>query len=330
MQHLVSIIMPAYNADKYIAQSIQSVLEQTYQNWELIIVDDGSTDRTAQIVQDFLSLDDRIKYVFQLNKGLGSARNKGINNSTGELIAFLDSDDLWIKEKLELQVRRMEETKADLVFSDGFIFPEHDGTDETVSFQTIIGKFAGADMFSLSFVRNRIPVLSVLTRRETLNQVGLFDEDRRCHGAEDYDLWLRMAKHGAVFYGMKEKLVRYRIHTEAMSRNEVEMLKAWNTVLSRHKRDGSLSKKVKQDRYRELNQQLAAIFIDKGRSIDAVRYLKELPTQNKLDFMKPLLAAQASAYTTWTKALLNRCYCSGVYRTKCALKMVGINLGGMR
>src|SRR5919106_5413407 len=98
--NLVSVIMPAYNAEKYIAGSIRSVIVQTYSDWELIVVDDGSTDSTATVVQEFVARDPRIKYIFQENGRLGKARNTGIRNSSGPLIAFLDSDDLWVPIKL--------------------------------------------------------------------------------------------------------------------------------------------------------------------------------------------------------------------------------------
>jgi teichuronic acid biosynthesis glycosyltransferase TuaG len=101
--------MPAYNAEKYIGDSIKSVLAQTYSNWELIVVDDGSTDGTAAVVREFVDRDNRIKYFYQENGRLGKARNTGIGHAAGPLIAFLDSDDLWVETKLEAQTRAMTE-----------------------------------------------------------------------------------------------------------------------------------------------------------------------------------------------------------------------------
>src|SRR5713226_1405415 len=167
-QPLISIIMPAYNAERYIAASIESVLSQTYDNWELIIVDDGSRDQTVQIAQGFSASDDRIKYVFQRNRKLASARNTGIRNSTAHLIAFLDTDDLWLSEKLELQVKVSEATGADVVFTDGFIFSDNAAT-EGRSFAPITGRFSGAEIFPHLFNANFIPVLSVLARRDVLH-----------------------------------------------------------------------------------------------------------------------------------------------------------------
>src|SRR2546430_979121 len=119
---LVSVIMPAFNAERHIVESIQSVLSQTLPDWELVVVDDGSTDNTAEILRTFVSADARIKYVYQPNGRLGKARNTGFQHSSGGLIAFLDSDDLWLPEKLELQVTALAEHDADIVYTDGFIF----------------------------------------------------------------------------------------------------------------------------------------------------------------------------------------------------------------
>src|ERR1700744_5385897 len=102
MAELISIIMPAYNAENFIGSAIESVLDQTYLNWELIVVNDGSTDQTAAIVETFAASDKRIKCISQPNMRQGAARNTGIKNSRGDLIAFLDADDLWLPGKLEL------------------------------------------------------------------------------------------------------------------------------------------------------------------------------------------------------------------------------------
>ncbi|HJS22787.1 MAG TPA: glycosyltransferase family A protein [Pyrinomonadaceae bacterium] len=146
MSHdLISVIMPAHNAEKYIAASIESVLAQTYSNWELIVVDDGSTDSTATVVQEFVKRDPRIKYKFQENGRLGKARNTAIRNSTGPLIAFLDSDDLWMPGKLEAQRWAMTENNADIVYSNCYVFKNENIDDETETFRSSVGKFSGSD-----------------------------------------------------------------------------------------------------------------------------------------------------------------------------------------
>lgn len=112
LEPLVSIVMPAYNASKFISESIESVLKQTYKNWELIIVNDCSKDNTEEIIKFYSNNDSRIKYYNQkTNLGISEARNKAIIEAKGEYIAFLDSDDLWKKRKLEEQIKFMEEKK---------------------------------------------------------------------------------------------------------------------------------------------------------------------------------------------------------------------------
>jgi teichuronic acid biosynthesis glycosyltransferase TuaG len=238
---LVSVIMPAFNAESYLAESVCSVLNQSYTKWELVIIDDGSTDRTADVAQALSSADSRIKCFSQPNGGQGRARNAGLSRATGEAVAFLDSDDLWLSDKLRLQVAALLENNADVVFSDGFIFQGDDAADETVTFGEanrlmLFGRLSGAEMFERLCVVNVIPVLSVLVRHAALKAVGNFNADRRFQNCEDYDLWLRLARDGASFYGMRERLVRYRRHAHAMTFSLLRQQKAELAVLENHAR----------------------------------------------------------------------------------------------
>jgi glycosyltransferase involved in cell wall biosynthesis len=255
---VVSVIMPAYNAQQFISSSIESVIAQTYTNWELIIVDDGSTDKTSDIVRKYAALDARVKYFYQENGRQAKARNTALQHTNSPLVAFLDSDDLWVKEKLELQVRTLMETGSDLVFSDGFVFSDNNTTDESLSFTTKSGKFSGPEWFESLSQLNVIPVLSVIVRRSVLDKVGGFDENPRQHGVEDYDLWLTIARHGFVFYGMKEKLVRYRLHDNGTSRDEELIWRSMIAVLEKHS-DGS---ELFRSRIRNIRKQLAMRLLD--------------------------------------------------------------------
>src|SRR5258705_4662408 len=118
----VSVIMPAFNAEKFIKDAIISVTRQTYPHWELIVIDDGSTDSTAAIVKEYASLDDRIKYVHQENAGQGQARNHGLKVAKGHYVAFLDADDQWLPEMLLTLVITIFRHKADIVFFDCYVF----------------------------------------------------------------------------------------------------------------------------------------------------------------------------------------------------------------
>jgi teichuronic acid biosynthesis glycosyltransferase TuaG len=207
----VSIIMPAYNAEKYIAASIESVLAQTYQNWELLIVNDGSTDGTQMLIDEYIRKDNRIKFFYQQNGKQGKARNLAISNSIGEYLAFLDSDDLWLPEKLTIQLNQISHLNADLIFSESFVF-----YDDVLSFKETMGIPKGYLKEKIgieSLIQgNCIPVLSVLVKREKVLQVGMFIEDPLIANAEDYHLWLKIIMSGGILWGADDVLTLYRVH----------------------------------------------------------------------------------------------------------------------
>jgi len=207
---LISIIMPAWNAEKYIAESIESVIKQTYQNWELIIVDDGSTDKTAEIVNNFKS-DQRIKYFYQPNEKQGKARNLGIKKSTGEYVAFLDADDKWTSDKLSIQMNILSaDHMIDLLFSQGYGVEDDLIKDYNVCVKDLwdrrdVSTFIG---------QNQIPILSVLVRKDALTQVNNFSESENIQNVEDYHLWLKLLIHDCKFKSIPDRLFYYRIHQQ--------------------------------------------------------------------------------------------------------------------
>jgi glycosyltransferase involved in cell wall biosynthesis len=213
----VSVIIPAYNASKFIREAINSVLNQTYKDYEIIVVDgrDGSTDNTREIVAEY---GDAVRYFRQENTGLSDARNKGVLNSRGEYIAFLDSDDLWFENKLALQVKFLDSHRdVGLVFSDSW-FKVYG--DATVKKQRLVGRrffqiakpYRGEVLCQL-FVVNFIPALTVLVRKECLLNAGLFKEEY--DSAEDYDLWLRVSRVFKVDY-IDEPLAIYRLRGDSL------------------------------------------------------------------------------------------------------------------
>ena len=209
--YLVSVIMPAYNAEKYILQSIESVIQQTYSNWELIIVDDGSTDGTAKIIKRKSENDGRIKYFYQQNSKQGKARNLAIKNSSGKYLAFLDADDLWHPEKLFKQINCIQEKSVDLVFSDCYVF-KNNVNDVSHKMNTYKGVLKGEQALKLFLEVNQIPILTVMANRESIIAAGNFTDDSSIQNAEDYHLWMKMILNGSTFFGMDEALSYYRIH----------------------------------------------------------------------------------------------------------------------
>lgn len=220
---LVSIIMPAYNAANYIEESISSVRLQTHKNWELIIVDDGSTDDTAFKIKYFQIIDERIKYLYQKNKKQAAARNLGISKAKGEWIAFLDADDLWLSEKLELQLSVAANSIADLIFTQGY-YLKGDGILEP--YDSLKGTFNGKNLYSLLYKHNHIAILSVLLRRRVAISVAIFDERPEMQGCEDWDYWLQLTKKEIFFEGIENRLFKYRVHSLSTSKNLLQMHKA--------------------------------------------------------------------------------------------------------
>jgi glycosyltransferase involved in cell wall biosynthesis len=260
MAPLVSIIMPSFNTERYVAESIRSVIGQTFTDWELLVVDDGSVDRTAEVVQRFAVADARIRYIRRENGGQGAARNTGLREASGALVAFLDADDLWLPQKLERQLAVMKDTGVDLVYCDGYVFYD-DGTPESGDFFAIVpGRVDGATMYPLLFAYNRIATLSVVARRDALDRVGLFDENRRLQNCEDYELWLRLARAGSTFYGMTEKLMRYRRHSASSTNSESRILVPMIEVIKKHSQevDGRVSRYRIRWQYRDLIKALLA------------------------------------------------------------------------
>ena len=216
---LISVIMPAYNAAKFIEESIESVINQTYKHWELIIVDDGSTDNTETIVKNYSGTYSNIFYYHQENGRQGKARNLGLSNAKGTFIAFLDADDIWLPAKLEIQLLEIQQHKVDLVFSDAWMFESCPG-NVNILMQSGKGHFFHEEGIKSFLEMNKIPVLTVLANTEALRSVGFFSENSRIQNAEDYHLWLKLLMNGNSFFGSEKPLAKYRVHTLSSSSND--------------------------------------------------------------------------------------------------------------
>jgi len=202
MNNLVSIITPSFNSSKYIKETVDSVLSQTYENWELIIVDDGSKDSSANIIQDLTNTDTRIKgFYFDKNIGAAEARNVAIQQAKGKYIAFLDSNDLWELEKLEKQISFMQ--TEDIAFS----FSTYQPMSEDGSKLYSIIHAPKIVTYSAYLKNTIIGCLTVVIDRE---KTGDF-EMPNIRSSHDMALWLLIMKRGFDAYGLDENLARYRI-----------------------------------------------------------------------------------------------------------------------
>jgi len=211
--------MPAYNAGSTIKLSIESVLNQTYLYWELIIINDGSIDDTQLIINDYRKIENKIVVVnLKKNGGLPNARNEGLRLAKGEFIAFLDSDDIWYKHKLEKQIAFHDKYPNINISHCGFEIFNESGIIKR-PFKRIIEfnyKKKGILIPSI-YCKNTIGVLTVLIRRTFLNNIGEFDST--LWTMEDQDLWIRIAQTGAYFGYIDKKLAKYRLNTNSISNN---------------------------------------------------------------------------------------------------------------
>jgi teichuronic acid biosynthesis glycosyltransferase TuaG len=217
---LVSVIVPAYNAEKFVAETIESVQAQTYSHWEMMIVDDGSTDQTAAIIREAAEKDPRIQYYYQTNGKQGKARNLAIKHSNGKYLAFIDADDLWHPQKLEKQIQVFfEYPHVDLVYTNGISFKEKfeviDSDNDGESF--IIDKNI---QYQLLLSGKSLPNLSVMVKKQSVDDIGGFQEDLKLQNAEDYQLWLRLADNGCQFYYLSSSLFYYRLHENQVTNQD--------------------------------------------------------------------------------------------------------------
>jgi len=227
-KNYVSIIMPAYNSSRWISDSIQSVLDQYYEQWELLIVDDGSTDNTKNIVKDFLN-DKRIKYYYQENSGPAVARNYGISKASGKYLAFLDSDDLWKPNKLEIQFNHLNKNPDCCLIHTNYSTFEYN-TQTSKPFQQT-SWFLNWDENERLLMFDTIGTLTVLTETQLIKNLGGFKND--LYGTEDWDLWIRVSKEGKISK-LNDDTAYYRIHPDGISQSFDKHLVELNKVYTQH------------------------------------------------------------------------------------------------
>ena len=215
--------MPVYQGEEHLAAAIESVLAQTFDRFELLVIDDGSTDGSSGIARSYAERDPRVHYRRQENAGQGAARNAGVATARGEAIAFLDQDDLWLPDKLARQLPLLDDTTV--VYSDTYILRE-DGRSREERLSDHLDRWPAPATLQSLIVGNSIPVLTALLSRRLLLAHGGFTSDPALQGVDDYDLWLRLAAAGVTFSYVPEPLAVYRVHEAAMSADRVGMASA--------------------------------------------------------------------------------------------------------
>ena len=223
MNELISIIVPVYNVEKFIRETMDSVLAQTYPHWELLLVEDGSSDGSVDVITDYMEKkkEPRIRLIRQpVNQGAAKARNRGLKEAAGRYIAYLDADDLWVPEKLERELAFMKEKDAAFVFT-GYEFADENGVGtgkvvrvpETLTFKQALSNttiFTTTVMFDTKKIPKELLEMPVIK-------------------SEDTALWWKVLKQGYTAYGLDENLVKYRRAGRSLSSNKLEAVRRiWN------------------------------------------------------------------------------------------------------
>lgn len=206
----ISIIIPYYNAKKFIIETVESVINQTYKNIEIIIVDDGSNDNVEKILKDYIA-SKKLTLIKKKNGGPASARNIGIKYASGDLIAFLDADDIWLPEKLEKQISLVNKHKKPIItFTRKFFLVNNKSVNENE-------KLYQGEIYKKLLKSNFITNSSVIIDKKIINDIGLLNESKELVGVEDYEYWLRASKK-YNFYFVDEPLVKYRTHNDQLTK----------------------------------------------------------------------------------------------------------------
>jgi len=262
---LVSIIIPAYNVAPFIAETLESVFAQTYPNYEVIVINDGSPD-TKEFELALAPYLDRIVYLKQENLGASVARNAGLRAARGEFVAFLDADDVWLPNYLADQMRFIRERGCDLVCADAEFFGDPKSASQT--YMTLLMDSASAEsdvsFRELVLAERSLITSGILARREPIIKVGLFDEALR--NAQDFDLWLRLAHHGARLSYQRRVLLKYRCRADGLTGDAVNCHTRELRVLDKVEQSYDLAKEDRDELLPLIKRRRAELEFELGKA----------------------------------------------------------------
>jgi O-antigen/teichoic acid export membrane protein/GT2 family glycosyltransferase len=260
-QPLVSVIMPAYRVAEFIGTAVESVFAQTFTNYEIIVVNDGSPD-AVQLEQALAPYRERVVYVEQPNAGPSAARNVAIGRARGEFLAFLDADDYWEPQFLAQQLAFLEQNpEVDLVYCDGLLVG--DSTLAGRTFMELTPSVGEVTLETLLGGSCTVILSGTVARKRAVVEAGLFDE--RLRYSEDFDLWLRVARHGSQMAYQEEVLLCKRIHADSLSSNCIGLHQSALGVLEKYKRHAGLSEKTLQAMAEQEAKLTAVIKLELGK-----------------------------------------------------------------
>jgi glycosyltransferase involved in cell wall biosynthesis len=232
-QPLISVIIPCYNGEKYLSQALESLLWQTYSNWECILVDDGSTDRSAEIFNKYSIKDNRFRYLYQNNQGPSVARNYGIDSAKGKFIQFLDADDILLPQRFELCIDEFNlHPDIDVIYTDHIRFSLDEGYRKGLPAKIPHNDIVRAFMFEMD--RTFAIIIHSFLFKSTVFINNRFNVELKSHG-EDVECWIRIAICDAQFHYIDQILSIYRYVPHSLARDEVSLYLAKLKVLELYK-----------------------------------------------------------------------------------------------
>jgi len=264
----VNVIIHTFNNEKFIAETVESVLRQTYNGYEIIVVDDGSEDGTRDALLPYMQ---EIRYHYKENGGIASAKNAGISLSNAEFIAFLDHDDLWVPDKLKIQMEHFNSNPQV-----GLVYAKYTSFRNDKELRTKPEKGYSGWIFKKLLSKSFVQTSTVMVKRECLNAVGQFDESFKL--ADEYDMFLRVAKRFQCGFVDKE-LTRYRVHDKNASRNNLlfdkENLRVFKKVYNGYTDLDEKEKKILRKRIAMYSIKVAGSLYDQGQLKESMKYQKE-------------------------------------------------------
>jgi glycosyltransferase involved in cell wall biosynthesis len=259
----VSVIIPAYKIADYIGEALQSVCAQTFTDFEIIVVNDGSPD-TAEFECAIEPFRDRIVYIKQENKGAAAARNAAIRAAKGEILAFLDGDDLWQPEFLRSQVEFLEKNDFDLVYADAEFFGEDVPVGNTyMQFSKSKGAVTTESLICWDC---NVITSGTIARREAVVAAGLFDESPIFRRGQDFEMWFRLAKRGAKLGFQRRVLLKYRVRAGSLTGNHVQQAERNVTTLEGIKAKFDFTESEKKVWERQIKIASAMLNVEKGKA----------------------------------------------------------------
>jgi glycosyltransferase involved in cell wall biosynthesis len=278
----VSIVTPLYNSSVYIQSTLGSVLAQTLENWELILVNDGSQDDTTEKVKPYLA-DPRISYISQDNQGIAGARNTGIAAARGEWVCLLDHDDRWLPNKLEKQLEFAATYNLEIVSTDAFVVKGAERHLYSTNFpkETVVAlahslRDDDVDIFKLLIEGNFLCSSSVAIKRQLFERLGLLDP--KAAPADDYEMWLRCSAHAKIGY-LDEPLIEYHMHEGNYSRDTLFMLEKEIYALTKSRAGAAGAKQVEllENRIANLRGRAARMSLDTYHELAGQSVSQALP-----------------------------------------------------